>query len=80
MPLVHRIKILRILPDMSTEQVLAFRMCGDQLDCEAFGHQVQTRWMSLNPGHATIMVTDWPSSEELGEKRRPAPKPEYWSW
>lgn len=79
MPLIHRIKIFRLLPDLTTEQVVAFRMCGDQLDCEAFGHLWQTRWMEQNPGHATIMVTDWPTSEELGGQRSPAPRPEHWT-
>lgn len=68
MPMIHRVRVSRVLPDLTTEQLFAFRMAGSQADAEAFGHRLQTRWMELNPGHATVMNTDWPSSEELGGK------------
>jgi hypothetical protein len=64
--MINRIRVARVLPDLTTEQVFAFRMAGTQDDAEAFGHRLQTRWMELNPGHATVMSTDWPTSEELG--------------
>lgn len=68
MPMIHRIRIHRVLPDLTCEQLFAFRMGGTQADAEAFGHRLQTRWMELNPGHATVMNTDWPTAEELGQK------------
>ena len=66
--LIHRVKILQVLPDLSTRQLVAFRMAGDQDDVEAFGHLVQTNWMRANPNYATIMIVDWPRSDELGER------------
>lgn len=68
MPMIHRIRVSRVLPDLTSEQLFAFRMAGTQDEAEAFGHRLQTRWMELNPGHATVMTTDWPSSDELGGK------------
>lgn len=68
MPMIHRIRVSRVLPDLTTEQLFAFRMAGTQVEAETFGHRLQTRWMELNPGHATVMNTDWPTTEELGQK------------
>lgn len=77
MPLIHRITVSRVLPDLTTEQLFAFRMAGDQQEAEAYGHLLQTRWMELNPGYPTVMVTDWPTSEELGQKLHLRGRPEY---
>lgn len=66
MSMIHRVRVSRLLPDLTSVQVFAFRMAGTQVEAEAFGHRLQTRWMELNPGHATIMTTDWPTSAELG--------------
>lgn len=78
--MIHRVRVVRIRPDMSTEQVFAFRMAGTQSDAEAFGHQLQTRWMEQNPGHATAMVLDWPTPDELGETHALPSKPAYFTW
>jgi hypothetical protein len=67
-PLIHRVKISRINPDLSTSQIMVFRMGGEQADAEAFGNLVRTKWMEANPGWPTTMVTDWPTSDELGMK------------
>jgi hypothetical protein len=66
--LIHRVKIVQVLPDLSTRQLVAFRMAGDQDDVEAFAHLVQTNWLRANPGYATIMIVDWPRTDELGER------------
>lgn len=66
--MIHRIRVSRLLSDLSSVQVFTFRMSGTQEEAEAFGNLLQTRWMELNPGHATVMLTDWPSPEELGQQ------------
>jgi hypothetical protein len=66
MTMIHRVRISRVSADLSLTDVLVFRMGGTQAEAEAFGHRVQTRWMRMNPGWATVMVTDWPSPTELG--------------
>ena len=66
--MIHRIRINRLNPDLTEAQVLTFRIGGSQDDAEAVGNQIRTRWMELNPGVPTTMVTDWPSSKELGEQ------------
>lgn len=68
MPMIHRVRVSRVLPDLTIEQLFAFRMAGTQDEAEEFGHRLQTRWMELNPGHATVMNTDWPTPQELGQK------------
>lgn len=78
--LIHRIRVSRILPNMETEQVFAFRMAGTQDQAEAFGHQMQTIWMKRNPGHATTMTTDWPRPEELGDKYSLPSRPDVVRW
>jgi hypothetical protein len=64
---IHRVKIFRVNPDLTFTQVLTFRMAGTQDDAEALGHQLQSRWLELNPGHGSVMVTDWPRPAELGD-------------
>jgi len=66
--MIHRVRVSRVRPDLTTEQVFAFRMAGTQAEAEEYGHRLQTRWMELNPGYATVMVLDWPTSAELGEQ------------
>lgn len=67
--MIHRIRIMRILPDFSTEQVFVFRVAElDQLKAEELGHRFQTRWMELHPGIPTQMVLDWPTAYELGQE------------
>lgn len=66
--LIHRVRISRVNADMTLSDVLVFRMAGDQLQAEAFGNRIRSRWMRANPGWATTMTTDWPTSEELGGK------------
>lgn len=68
MPMIHRVRIKRVNADMSETDVFVFRMGGSQADAEAFGNRLRTRWMVANPGWATTMTTDWPTSEELGGK------------
>lgn len=80
MPLIHRVRVSRVLPDLTTQQVFVFRMAGDQLYAEAYGNALRTRWMELNPGQATVMTTDWPTSEELGGTCRPPGRPEPLAW
>lgn len=63
---IHRVRISRVNVDLSTTDVLVFRMAGMQDEAEEFGQRVRTRWMRANPGWATVMVTDWPLSKELG--------------
>lgn len=74
--MIHRVRVLRVLPNLETRQVLAFRMAGTQEEAESFGHRVQTTWMRRNPGHATVIVTDWPTDEELGEHHVQPPAPD----
>ena len=65
--MISRVRIMRINPDLSTEQVLVFRVSdSDQNNVEDLGHRLQTRWMELNPGVPTQMVVDWPRPAELG--------------
>lgn len=78
--MIHRVRVSRILSDMSTVQVFAFRMAGEQEDVDAFGHLLQTRWMEANPGHATVMTTDWPTQEELGQKWATPSAPPYFTF
>jgi hypothetical protein len=63
---IHRVKIMRLLPDFSHQLIVSFRMGGDQATAELYGERLRTRWMELNPGHATVLVLDWPSPSELG--------------
>lgn len=78
--MIHRVRVVRIRPDMSTEQVFVFRVAGKQDDAEAIGHMFQTRWMEQNPGHPTAMVLDWPRPEELGDEHSLPPMPTYFTW
>lgn len=75
--MIHRIRVNRVLPDLTTKQVFSFRMAGKQEDAEAFGELLRTRWMEQNPGHATVMNTDWPTSAELGGKFVPPAAPDH---
>lgn len=77
--MIHRIRVSRVLPDLSIQQVFVFRCAGTQADAEAMGHQLQTRWMEQNPGVPTVMVTDWPTPEELGDTHSFA-RPDYFTW
>lgn len=74
--MIHRVRVSQLLPDLSTRQLFAFRMAGTQDEAEAFGHRLQTRWMELNPGYATIVRLDWPTSVELGGQHVQPPTPE----
>lgn len=74
--MIHRVRVSQLLPDLTTRQVLVFRMAGTQQDAEDFGHRVQTRWMELNPGYATVMRVDWPTSAELGGEHVMPPTPD----
>lgn len=79
--MIHRVRVSRVLPDLTVEQVFAFRVnTNDQREAEALGHRLQTRWMELNPGHATVMNLDWPTADELGDKHVMPPMPTYFVW
>lgn len=64
--MIHRVRIARVNADMTTTDVLVFRMAGTQDQAELFGERLRTRWMRQNPGWATVMTTDWPRPDELG--------------
>lgn len=64
--MITRIRLSRIFPRGEIRQVWAFRVYATQDEAEKVGHALATRWMSLNPGVPTILVTDWPTSEEQG--------------
>lgn len=74
--MIHRVRVSYLLPDLTTRQVFTFRMAGTQQEAEDFGHRLQTAWMERNPGHATVMSTDWPSSAELGGEHVQPPRPD----
>lgn len=77
--MIHRIRVSRVLPDLTTQQVFAFRIAGTQVAAEALGHSLQTRWMELNPGVPTVMQTDWPTPDELGTTHS-FTRPDYFVW
>jgi hypothetical protein len=66
MPMIHRVRVNRLNPDLTETQVFVFRMAGTQDQAEEFGQRLRSHWMRANPGWATTMVTDWPTSQELG--------------
>jgi hypothetical protein len=74
--MIHRVRVNQLLPDLTTRQVFAFRMAGTQQEAEDFGHRLQTRWMELNPGYATVMRVDWPTPDELGGHHVQPPTPD----
>jgi hypothetical protein len=76
---IQRIRISRVRPDLTTEQVFAFRIAGDQTVAEAIGHALQTRWMEAHPGVPTVMLLDWPNADELGDQVV-FDKPPYFTW
>ena len=74
--MIHRVRVSRVLPDLSFEDVLVVRAAGDQQYVEAYVNSLRTRWMELNPGHVTVMRTDWPTPDELGTTCVPPGRPE----
>lgn len=80
MPMIHRVRVSRVLPDLTTEQVFVVRAAGDQTYVETYVEYLRTRWMELNPGQVTVMQTDWPTPEELGMKCAPPARPEMLGW
>lgn len=76
--MINRVRIVQVLHDMSTRDVITFRMGGTQDEAEEFGHLLQTRWMEENPGFATVMIIDWPTPQELGMKFHIKPSPQVW--
>lgn len=80
MPLIHRVRVSRVLPDLSLEQVFVVRAAGDQEYVESYVNSLRTRWMELNPGQVTVMVTDWPTPDELGSTTVPPNRPDPVGW